>query len=198
MRLGLASLLVALSSLLAPPPHSFTLAVTPPDDFTESPEEVVDIPSPNRYHVDQLPKCTRCSREGTFDQNKIDGAVSSNYGIAGIRPILPTRDLKTEDLNYTKLVVGYLTAVRGDLNGRQGIQISGAIKMALDEVSSLLDLDEKNKCSLYSIFYVYDFQKMFNLFYVETKNFISNILHIEIAFQMQRFKCFSILIDLRS
>lgn len=135
MRLGLASLLVALSSLLAPPPHSFTLAITPPDDFTESPEEVIDIPSQNYYHLQEIQKCTRCGRDGNYlHHNSIDSDTPSNYGIGDSRQKLTARDLKTEDMNHTKLTVGYLTAVRGDLNGRQGIQISGAIKMALDEV----------------------------------------------------------------
>lgn len=130
MRLGLASLLVALSSLLAPPPHFFTVAITPPDDFTESPEQVVDAPNSNHYNLHQLPECTRCGRENYLHRNSINGS-SSSYGIGE----LIARDLKTEH-NYTKLTVGYLTAIKGDLKERQGLQISGAIKMALDEVSS--------------------------------------------------------------
>lgn len=135
MRLGLASLLVALLSLLAPPPHFFTLAITPPDDFTESPEEVIDNPDPHHYHLQQLAKCTTCGRAENYLHNMIDGASSSNYGIGGSRQKLTARDLKTEDKNHTKLTVGYLTAVKGALKERQGIQISGAITMALDDVS---------------------------------------------------------------
>lgn len=140
MRLGLASLLVALSSLLAPPPHFFTQAITPPDDFTESPEQVVGIPNPNDHYHDRLQNCILCDREENYlHHNIIDGASSSNYGI-GSRQKLTARDLKTEDTNYTRLTLGYLTAVRGDLKERQGLQISGAIKMALDEVSTHLSL----------------------------------------------------------
>lgn len=35
----------------------------------------------------------------------------------------------------TALVIGYLTAIKGDLKARQGLSISGALTMALDEVS---------------------------------------------------------------
>lgn len=36
----------------------------------------------------------------------------------------------------TVLTVGYLTAIKGDLKDKQGLAISGAITIALDEVSS--------------------------------------------------------------
>lgn len=150
MRLGLASLLVALSSLLAPPPHSFALAITPPDDFTESSEEVVDIPNPNHLRPQKLSKCIWCGwEENDLHRNTRGDAALSNYGIGGSRPKLTARDLKTEDMNYTRLTLGYLTAVRGDLKERQGLQISGAIKMALDEVSVYPNLGTKTKRSAY-------------------------------------------------
>lgn len=38
--------------------------------------------------------------------------------------------------NLTPLVIGYLTAIKGDLKDRQGLAISGALTMALDEVST--------------------------------------------------------------
>lgn len=37
--------------------------------------------------------------------------------------------------NHTILTVGYLTALTGDLKDRQGLAISGALTMALNEVS---------------------------------------------------------------
>lgn len=39
-------------------------------------------------------------------------------------------------INYKKtvLTVGYLTAIKGELKDKQGLAISGALKMALDEV----------------------------------------------------------------
>lgn len=36
----------------------------------------------------------------------------------------------------TVLTVGYLTAIKGDLKDRQGLAISGALTMALDEINS--------------------------------------------------------------
>jgi len=42
----------------------------------------------------------------------------------------------------TVLTVGYLTALTGDLKTRQGLAISGALTMALDEVSTSFDLFE--------------------------------------------------------
>lgn len=40
----------------------------------------------------------------------------------------------------TVLTVGYLTAIKGDLKDRQGLAISGALKMALDEVNESNDI----------------------------------------------------------
>lgn len=34
----------------------------------------------------------------------------------------------------TVLTVGYLTAIKGDLKDKQGLAISGALKMAIDQV----------------------------------------------------------------
>lgn len=41
--------------------------------------------------------------------------------------------------NYKKtvLTVGYLTAIKGEIKDKQGLAISGAIQMALDEVNIL-------------------------------------------------------------
>lgn len=39
--------------------------------------------------------------------------------------------------NKTVLRVGYLTAIKGDMNDKQGLAISGAISMALDEVRKI-------------------------------------------------------------
>lgn len=40
----------------------------------------------------------------------------------------------------TVLTVGYLTAIKGDLKDRQGLAISGALKMALDEINESDDI----------------------------------------------------------
>lgn len=38
--------------------------------------------------------------------------------------------------NKTTLTIGYLTAVKGDLKDRQGLAVSGALTLALDEVNN--------------------------------------------------------------
>lgn len=43
------------------------------------------------------------------------------------------------DDNKVKLVLGYLTAVKGDLKERQGLAISGAISMAVEEVTNHIE-----------------------------------------------------------
>ncbi|CAG9815672.1 unnamed protein product [Phaedon cochleariae] len=71
------------------------------------------------------------SEEDSF--NVIDGG--DVYG--GHKENLSVGDLKSERRSQeTILTVGYLTAVKGDMKERQGRQISGAVKMALDEVNS--------------------------------------------------------------
>lgn len=42
--------------------------------------------------------------------------------------------------NKTVLNVGYLTAITGELKDKQGLAISGALTMALDEVNKYLNL----------------------------------------------------------
>lgn len=44
------------------------------------------------------------------------------------------RMIASEPLNKTVLTVGYLTAIKGELKDKQGLAISGALTMALDEV----------------------------------------------------------------
>ena len=39
-----------------------------------------------------------------------------------------------------ELVVGYLPAVKGDVSGRQGISISGAMTYAIEEINNSTDL----------------------------------------------------------
>lgn len=38
----------------------------------------------------------------------------------------------------TVLTVGYLTAIKGDLKDKQGLAISGALKMAIDQVNRII------------------------------------------------------------
>lgn len=47
------------------------------------------------------------------------------------------------------LTVGYLTAIKGDLKDKQGLAISGALKMAIDQViSNIIDAD---RCVQYTL-----------------------------------------------
>lgn len=46
--------------------------------------------------------------------------------------------------NKTVLTVGYLTAMKGELKDKQGLAISGALTMALDEVSNQSKLKTKS------------------------------------------------------
>lgn len=57
--------------------------------------------------------------------------VYNYYLIALIPGVMAAKGPK----NFTILPVGYLTAIRGDLKSRQGLTVSGAITMALDEVN---------------------------------------------------------------
>lgn len=52
--------------------------------------------------------------------------------------IVPGVFAGVNNYNYkkTNLTVGYLTAIKGDLKDRQGLAISGALTMALDEINN--------------------------------------------------------------
>lgn len=142
MRLGLASLLVALSSILATLLFRLTLAVTPPTDEDDF--------SVNAYHHRQHLQLEQHANDRglylndtSFDdsmdsyEDDVNNTIDGAYGYKEKPKEKPTaRDLKTEPATFQKkkLTVGYLTAVRGDLIGRQGLQISGAITMALKQV----------------------------------------------------------------
>lgn len=54
--------------------------------------------------------------------------------------------------NRTILNVGYLTAITGELKDKQGLAISGALTLALDEVLNLIKHNRIsiNHCSIYS------------------------------------------------
>ncbi|XP_060527636.1 receptor-type guanylate cyclase Gyc76C-like isoform X2 [Cylas formicarius] len=67
-----------------------------------------------------------------------DGLVlSSSVSSADLGANLTVGDLKKErPRGKTKLVLGYLTAVKGELKERQGLSISGAISMAIDEINN--------------------------------------------------------------
>lgn len=48
--------------------------------------------------------------------------------------------------NKTTLTIGYLTAIRGELKDKQGLAISGALTLALEEVNKKTVLSV-NRCS---------------------------------------------------
>lgn len=56
-----------------------------------------------------------------------------------IDPVLGAKQHSQDTTIYkkTELTVGYLTAIKGELKDRQGLAISGALTMALEEVSVL-------------------------------------------------------------
>ncbi|KAG5888051.1 hypothetical protein JTB14_032859 [Gonioctena quinquepunctata] len=159
MRLGLASLLVALLSILGT--SSTVIAVTLPtteDDvygtLTTShrseprPSDRIYATSLNshayptsgslarQFRSTFFPYVQNDSASGSFEDeyhNMIDGPDwNRNH-----KENLTVGNLKTENAFKKKvLTVGYLTAVRGEMMERQGVTISGAIKMALDEVNN--------------------------------------------------------------
>lgn len=57
--------------------------------------------------------------------------VFNNYLLFCVPGAMAVKDSR----NRTVIPVGYLTAVKGDLATRQGLTVSGAITMALDEVN---------------------------------------------------------------
>nr|CAH7756394.1 unnamed protein product [Callosobruchus chinensis] len=62
-------------------------------------------------------------------------------GVYGKETDLSVGNLRMEPLYKKKILnVGYLTAVKGELKERQGLQISGAISMALKEVNEDPDI----------------------------------------------------------
>lgn len=79
-----------------------------------------------------------------------DGITSSKYYDAPTKHIEPDYSGKLQADSYKKvellhkkknLTIGYLTAVKGDLKERQGLSVSGALTMALKEVSLLSKLN---------------------------------------------------------
>lgn len=69
--------------------------------------------------------------------NHSGSLVSSSGGSSGCSDAYSSVELYPADVppNQTPLVIGYMTAIKGELKDRQGLAISGALTMALDEVS---------------------------------------------------------------
>lgn len=74
-------------------------------------------------------------KENNEDLSSENEDIISSIGGDEVRENLAVGDLKREPMaDKVKLVLGYLTAVKGDLKERQGLAISGAISMAVEEV----------------------------------------------------------------
>ncbi|XP_066155671.1 receptor-type guanylate cyclase Gyc76C-like isoform X2 [Euwallacea fornicatus] len=114
MQLGLASLLV-------------TLLLCFSDADSVLPEWDPSVATQSSYYNDS-------SNENYKDK---DGKVLSSVVEDETRENLTVGDLKREPMaGKVKLVLGYLTAVKGDLKERQGLAISGAISMAVEEINN--------------------------------------------------------------
>ncbi|CAG9761048.1 unnamed protein product [Ceutorhynchus assimilis] len=138
MRLGLASLLVPLLLCLSQTP-SIAESVLPPDWAPATSE----LP----YNTDQISNYYSFlnGSSPTFYEKEINNSFSnedpdiiSSMGTDDVnRENLTVENLKKEPSSEkVKLVLGYLTAVKGDLKERQGIAISGAISMAIEEINN--------------------------------------------------------------
>lgn len=145
MRLGLASLLVALSCFFCRPlvavavtsqtPKNDESALTSPSPTSfHSPPRYVSSSSPESYLSSRQPPSLRSSLLSLpNDADKAgDGTINS---IDSFSQILPPALMARKK----ELTVGYLTTVKGTVSERQGLQVSGAMTMALDEVTLFND-----------------------------------------------------------
>lgn len=60
--------------------------------------------------------------------------------VVAVTSLTFAQTVQSENTNKTVLTVGYLTAIKGELKDKQGLAISGALTMALDEVLFLIFL----------------------------------------------------------
>ncbi|CAG9865362.1 unnamed protein product [Phyllotreta striolata] len=154
MRPGLASLLVALLGIAAgATPDDAPPAGVPAPRARFQTSLVVSYKAPvmaaSGRRDSVTPKKRSTSPPGGLDDDAGGGgleAVADNGleaeaeavtgGAADVDLLPAVRNLKTDGGKKTRLTVGYLAAIKGSMNGRQGLAISGAIKMALDEVNN--------------------------------------------------------------
>lgn len=140
MRLGLASLLVTLLLCLSRaesvlPPPDWSPVTTQPSYHTN---RLTFFPYSNGKSAKQLHTYLNPTLSDSFQTGNQFGDEDSHFIDESheIRENLTVGDLKKEPMaDKVKLVLGYLTAVKGDLKERQGLAISGAISMAVEEVS---------------------------------------------------------------
>ncbi|XP_019756594.2 receptor-type guanylate cyclase Gyc76C isoform X1 [Dendroctonus ponderosae] len=129
MRLGLASLLVTLLLCL-----SRAESVLPPPDWSP----VTTQPS---YQTNRLTFFPYSNDSFETDNQFSDGDSHFIDESHELRENLTVGDLKKEPMaEKVKLILGYLTAVKGDLKERQGLAISGAISMAVEEINNDPDI----------------------------------------------------------
>ncbi|EFA10586.2 receptor-type guanylate cyclase Gyc76C isoform X1 [Tribolium castaneum] len=160
MRLGLASLLVAL--LLFSPSRS-TSPLPPFEEDANArflalhaapsrPSSSSTTSSTHHHHQNAPPPFKKyTSSEEDIQHNDLDMGhrdeeafrytSASAYSVVDRRENLTSENLKSQPLHKRKqITVGYLTAVKGELRERQGLAVSGAISMALNEVNNDPDI----------------------------------------------------------
>lgn len=145
MRLGLASLLVAL--LLLCPSQSIFLTNTTSTSYLEDENGILPLHSPSRsnnfssttsttFYPPSKKYVSSSEEESSAGDYENSPTVVTSYSQQKYK--LQSGNLEVPRMTKKKeIMVGYLTAVR-DLPGRQGLAVSGALTMALDEVLYLL------------------------------------------------------------
>lgn len=159
MRLGLASLLVALLLFSPSQSTSSTSPLSLEDDANARILALHAAPSrpssttSNTYLNEPFKKYA--SSEEDLQHNDLDlgheddshkYTPATAYTLVDKRENLTSENLKSQPLYKKKqITVGYLTAVKGELRERQGLAVSGAITMALNEVNfGFLRTEEEN------------------------------------------------------
>ncbi|XP_018562246.1 receptor-type guanylate cyclase Gyc76C isoform X2 [Anoplophora glabripennis] len=152
MRLGLASLLVALSCFFCRP--LATVAVTSPtpeNDEARLTSGAYQAPSPTSldspygsaepdYLSSEQPLLfSHFSDNHLRDENDFNATLPGFLESHDFRKNLSVGDQVLPNVPMARkkeLTVGYLTTVKGTMSERQGLQVSGAITMALDEINN--------------------------------------------------------------
>lgn len=151
MRLGLASLLVALL-LLCPSQAVFpVITSTTSTSYVEDETGILPLHSPSRSsNFSSTTSTTFYPSSKKFDSSSEEEESSPTGDYENFPTIVTSysqqkHELQSGNLEVPRMkkkkeiTVGYLTAVK-ELFGRQGLTISGALTMALNEVVYLLQL----------------------------------------------------------
>lgn len=137
MRLGLASLLVTLLLCLTHIPSN-TESVLPTEPTPVTTQLPVYIDSQETSHFQNISgtPATLFDSHINDDTSSEEATLLSSIGGSKIGENLTVADLKRAPMDCkVNLVLGYLTAVKGELKERQGLAISGAILMAVEEIN---------------------------------------------------------------